>query len=78
MSSNKRNAGFLAANREVVKNLEKVLTDDAESFGLLGSEYILRIQNVTPEGIEFYVRPYNRNGQTINFVIKGNTLTTKT
>ncbi len=72
-----RKAGFLVDSKSV-KNLEDVLVKNANTYGLEGSEYIIRIQNITSEGIEFYVRPSDRDGETVNFIIKGNNLTTKT
>lgn len=53
--------------------LEEVIRKNAYKFsGLSGSEYIIRIQNDVDGVIYFYVRPSDRDGDTVNFVLKDN------
>lgn len=59
-------------------DLEKVLRQNAASFGLVGSEFVVRVQHdLGDEGLVFYVRPQDRDGQTIEFIVSGNDLETK-
>jgi len=54
------------------KSLEQIIRENAEEFGVVTSEYIIRVQDDTDEGLEIYIRPSNRNGDTRDFIIKGN------
>jgi len=56
------------------KTLEQVIRDNAEEFGVISSEFIVRVQNDTNEGLEVYIRPNNRNGDTHDFIIKNNSI----
>ena len=45
----------------------------AEKFGIEGSEYIVRVQKDNGQGgIQCYIRPNNRNGDTYDFILLGN------
>ena len=56
------------------KTIEKFLRDNKNKYGLIGSEYTLRIQNENKDtgDIEFYIRPSDRDGETYDFIVKGN------
>lgn len=54
------------------KTLEQIIRDNAEEWGVMASEYILRVQLDTDDGLEVYIRPNNRSGETRDFIIKGN------
>lgn len=48
-------------------------TDDGVYLG--GSEYILRVQSFDETGLHIYIRPANRDGETVDFIVVGNELT---
>lgn len=55
------------------KTIEKLLRENLDDNGFEGSEFILRCQNEYEDGsIEFYISPYNRSGETLNFTVKDN------
>ncbi len=54
------------------RTLQQVIEDNKNIFGLNSSEYIIRVVNVNEYGIEVYIRPSDRAGETINFIINGN------
>ena len=59
-------------------DLEKVIRENTASFGLVGSEFVVRVQHdLGDEGLVFYIRPQDRDGQTVEFIVKGNDLETK-
>ncbi len=54
------------------KTFQQIIENNPNIFGLIGSEYIVRVIQKTQNGIECYIRPSDRDGETINFIIKGN------
>jgi hypothetical protein len=52
--------------------IEELIRKNANEYGLIGSEYIIRVQNNKDDELEVYVRPSDRNGDTENFIIKDN------
>lgn len=54
------------------RTLEQIIIDNQHNFGLEGSEYIIRVFQKRKDGIECYIRPSDRSGETINFIIKDN------
>ena len=52
--------------------IEELIRKNANKYGLIGSEYIIRVQNNKDDELEVYVRPSDRNGDTENFIIKDN------
>ena len=52
--------------------IEELLRKNANQYGLIGSEYIIRVQNDKEGELEVYVRPADRNGDTENFIVKDN------
>lgn len=49
---------------KIETNLEQYLAQHQD-----GEEFILRILQFEP--LTFYVRPYNKDGETLNFTVKG-------
>ena len=58
-----------------IPTLEEMLRRDANSYGVVGSEYILRVLDDVDERLHIYVRPSDRNGTTLDFWVKKNNLT---
>jgi len=56
-------------------NLEEMIKKFPNECGLWGSEYILRVHEIKDGRIHIYIRPSDRNGETIDFWIDGNNLT---
>lgn len=57
------------------KTLEQLLRDNTFKESLDGSEFILRVQQENEDGsLEFYVRPSDRDGDTVNYTVKGNVI----
>jgi len=55
------------------KTIEKTIRKDANEWGVLSSEYIIRVQeDLGEDGLRVYIRPSDRGGDTIDFIIKGN------
>lgn len=54
------------------KSLQQIIEDNASLFGLPGSEYVIRVSKKDKIGIHCYIRPSNRDGETVNFIINGN------
>lgn len=52
--------------------IEELIRKNANEYGLIGSEYIIRVQNNKDDELEVYVRPSDRNGDTEKFIIKDN------
>ena len=52
--------------------IEQLLRENASQYGLIGSEFIIRVQNDINGELEVYVRPSDRNGDTENFIVKDN------
>lgn len=55
-----------------MKTIEKTIRENISEFGLCGSEYIINVQQDLGDSLRVYIRPYNRNGETVDFVITGN------
>ena len=58
-----------------IPNLEEMIRRYPDQYGLWGSEYILRVHEIIDGRLHIYVRPSDRNGETLDFWIDGNTLT---
>ena len=56
------------------KTLEQALRDNALD-GLVGSQFVVRIMAVHDDHLDVYVRPENRDGETVDFAISGNEVT---
>lgn len=54
--------------------IEQFLRNNKNKYGLVDSEFILRIksENKDTGEIEFYIRPSNRDGETYDFTVKDN------
>lgn len=54
--------------------IEQFLRNNKNKYGLIDSEFILRIQNENKDTgeIEFYIRPSDRDGETYDFIVRGN------
>lgn len=52
--------------------IEETIRKDANQWGVVGSEYILRVQGDLDNGLKVYLRPSDRGGTTTDFVISGN------
>lgn len=62
----------------MITDFERELRKNALPLGIVGSEYVVRVQHdLGDEGIVFYIRPSDRDGSTVDFIIKGNDLETK-
>lgn len=58
------------------KTLEQMIRDNCDSWGVEASEYIVRVQrDLGEKGLQIYIRPSNRNGETFDLIVDGNTLT---
>ncbi len=55
--------------------LEEMIRKYPDQFGLWGSEYILKVHEIKDGRIHIYIRPSNRDGETIDFWVDGNILT---
>ena len=54
------------------KTIEQTIRDNSLD-GIVGSEFVLRVSQVNEDGsLNFSVRPNNRDGETRDYVIKGN------
>lgn len=55
--------------------LEQLLIKNACEFGSEGSQYIIRVMSILPEGgLLIYVRPQDRDGDTTTYILNGNDL----
>ena len=52
--------------------IEELIRRNANQYSLIGSEFIIRVQNDKDGELEVYVRPSDRNGDTENFIVKDN------
>lgn len=52
--------------------IEQSIRKDANQWGVVGSEYILRVQDDMDGGLKVYLRPSDRGGTTLDFIISGN------
>ena len=52
------------------KSLEEYLKSNTESFG----EHILKATIHGDGKVTFYIHPYNKNGETIDFIVEENNL----
>ncbi len=58
-----------------IPNLEEMLRRDANQYGVVGSEFILRVHQEVDGRLHIYVRPSDRSGTTLDFWLDGNNLT---
>lgn len=58
-----------------IPNLEQMLRRDANQYGVVGSEFILRVHQEVDGRLHIYVRPSDRSGTTLDFWLDGNKLT---
>jgi hypothetical protein len=55
--------------------IEEMIRKNANEWGVVDSEYIIRVQqDKGSEGLKVYVRPSDRSGDTINYIVKDNIL----
>jgi len=55
--------------------IEEMIRKNANEWGVVASEYIIRVQDDKGiDGLKIYVRPSDRNGDTINYIVKDNIL----
>lgn len=54
--------------------LEDALRNSPNMFGLIGSQYTLRISEEKNGYLHIYIHPYDRNGDTMDFWVDGNKL----
>ena len=52
-----------------------MLRRDANQYGVVGSEFILRVHQEIEGRLHIYVRPSDRSGTTLDFWLDGNELT---
>lgn len=52
--------------------IEELIRKYPSKWGLLFSEYIIKVQRDENGELEVYVRPSDRDGETENFIIKDN------
>jgi hypothetical protein len=53
---------------------EELLKKYPNEWGIIGSEYIIKVLEEENEILRIYIRPYNRNGSTLNFYVVRNKL----
>lgn len=53
---------------------EELLKKYPNEWGIVGSEYIIKVLEEENEILHIYIRPYNRNGSTLNFYVVRNKL----
>lgn len=53
--------------------IEELLRKYPNQWGLVASEYIIRVQRDDNGELEVYVRPSDRGGETENFIVRDNT-----
>lgn len=62
---------------EKQKTVEQAIRDSANEWGVVASEYIVRVQfDRGDKGLRVYLRPSDRSGDTIDFDIKDNNIKT--
>jgi len=54
--------------------IEELIRNNANQFGVIGSEYIIRVLNEKDGTLHIYIRPYDRNGDTGDFLVQDNLL----
>jgi len=54
--------------------LEELIRECANEWGVVASEYIIRVQSDDEKGLHIYVRPSDRSGHTVDFIVNGNHL----
>ena len=55
--------------------LEEMIRKFPKEHGLWGSEYILKVTNIKDGRLHIYIRPSDRNGETLDYWLDGNVLT---
>ena len=55
--------------------LEELIRECQNEWGLVGSEYIIRVQDDEDGRLHIYARPSDRSGHTVDFTVNGNELT---
>ncbi len=52
--------------------LEEMLRTNANEWGVVASEYIVRVQrDLNEDGLQIYIRPSDRGGDTLDLIVKG-------
>jgi len=60
-------------NKNFPKTLEQQLIDNTDLYANNGTSFMLRVADSQEgEGTHIYIHPYDRNGDTVDFLIKGN------
>jgi len=53
--------------------IESTIRKDANEWGVVFSEYIINVQeDLGDDGLRVYIRPSDRGGDTVDFIIKDN------
>lgn len=60
------------------KTFEQAIRDNISKDGIVGSMYMVRVNCDCDDGMNIYIRPDNREGETIDFIVKGNNLVNAT
>jgi len=58
-----------------ILTLEDMIRRFPNEYGVLGSEFILRVTNIKDNRLHIYIRPSDRNGETLDYWLDGNVLT---
>jgi hypothetical protein len=56
------------------KTFEQVIRDNPNEFGVEGSNYIVTVLCDCGGNLNIILRPENRNGETVDYIVKGNNL----
>jgi len=56
--------------------LEQLIRECPEEWGIVGSEYRIAVQDDEGGRLHILVHPYGRSGETVDFTVNGNELTT--
>jgi hypothetical protein len=54
--------------------IEEQIRKNTNTWGVVGSEYIIRVLSDNNGELRIYVRPYNIDGETKDYIVKDNIL----
>lgn len=54
--------------------IEELIRKNTNTWGVVGSEYIIRVLSDNNGELRVYVRPYNIDGEAKNYIVKDNIL----
>ena len=54
--------------------VEEMIRENANEFGVVGSEYIMKVIEEKDGILHVYIRPSDRDGYTSDFLVKDNIL----